>query len=227
MIPPCLWLNNHSIHNLYLSNWKVKKVSLLNDSHKIIGNFFLFFLWRFDLSVSYKEIFLIQYLRVKKWYGFNLFFFVYHSAGEMSGRVKELVMIGASHKRQRPLLFAVMEQDFIIYECFPFGTRNVNTHLSVRFRRVSRTILYIFYFYFSSLIIPCLFSGFINMSSQFYLFHISRKLFRISRSLYMMLVNEYLATRMSLIRTSFCLFSERIEPFDSQLLFLLFACYVS
>ena len=51
-------------------------------------------------------------------------------------QVKEIVMVGVGHKKRRPFLFVLIDQDLVIYECFHFNKQNINGHLIVRFKRV-------------------------------------------------------------------------------------------
>ena len=51
-------------------------------------------------------------------------------------RIKEILMISRNDKGGNPLLFAVMDQDLIIFESFPIF-KHQNNRLSIRFKRVS------------------------------------------------------------------------------------------
>ena len=56
--------------------------------------------------------------------------------GDNREKVKELVMIGSGHKRKRSYLFAMIDQDLVVYECFHYNKNTLNNHLSIRFKRV-------------------------------------------------------------------------------------------
>merc|ERR1719354_1209464 len=55
--------------------------------------------------------------------------------------VKEILMVGMGYKRRRPILFALMDQDLMIYECFPYNKQVIEGHLSIRFRRLEVNVL--------------------------------------------------------------------------------------
>lgn len=51
-------------------------------------------------------------------------------------RIKEIVMVSRNDKGGNPLLFAIMEQDLIIFESFPVF-KHQGSRLPIRFKRVS------------------------------------------------------------------------------------------
>merc|ERR1719354_326810 len=55
--------------------------------------------------------------------------------------VKEILMVGMGYKRRRPILFALMDQDLMIYECFPYNKQVIEGHLSICFRRLEVNVL--------------------------------------------------------------------------------------
>ena len=55
--------------------------------------------------------------------------------------IKEILMVGIGYKKRRPILFVLMDQDLMIYECFPYNKQNINGHLAIRFKRLEVNIL--------------------------------------------------------------------------------------
>ena len=50
-------------------------------------------------------------------------------------------MVGLGYKRRRPILFALMDQDLMVYECFPYNKQIIDGHLAIRFKRMEINIL--------------------------------------------------------------------------------------
>ncbi|XP_057291812.1 cleavage and polyadenylation specificity factor subunit 1-like [Hydractinia symbiolongicarpus] len=55
--------------------------------------------------------------------------------------VKEIVMVGVGNKKRRPLLFTIIDQDLVIYECFSYNKHIDSGHLGIRFKRLETHIL--------------------------------------------------------------------------------------
>ena len=52
-------------------------------------------------------------------------------------QVKEVLMLGLGHKQRRPFLFTLIDQDLVVYECFPYTKHHVEGHLAIRFKKVN------------------------------------------------------------------------------------------
>lgn len=62
----------------------------------------------------------------------------FHSSrDDESAIIKEVLLTGLGYKKRRVTLVALVDQDLLIYEAFPFTDTAHEGHLNVRFRRVS------------------------------------------------------------------------------------------
>ena len=50
--------------------------------------------------------------------------------------ISEVLIVGIGNNGSRPHLFAMLDQDLVIYEAFPFSTTTTEKHLLLRFRKV-------------------------------------------------------------------------------------------
>jgi len=58
--------------------------------------------------------------------------------GSEDNRIKEILMVNRNDTGSSPLLFAVMDQDLILFECFRSTKHYIGQdRLPIRFRRVS------------------------------------------------------------------------------------------
>lgn len=62
-------------------------------------------------------------------------------SSESSFEIKEILMHGMGYKMRRPILFALMDQDLFIYECFLYNKQVQDGHLAIRFKRLEMNIL--------------------------------------------------------------------------------------
>ncbi|XP_072014167.1 cleavage and polyadenylation specificity factor subunit 1-like isoform X2 [Amphiura filiformis] len=64
-----------------------------------------------------------------------------HQQHEMLPTVKEVLLLGLGNKNSRPFLMAIVEDDLLIYEAFPAHSTKDDSHLKIRFKKVSHNIL--------------------------------------------------------------------------------------
>lgn len=70
----------------------------------------------------------------------------YFSSTDHKTKIKEILMVSGGQKNKRPYLFALIDQDIIIYECFSYIKQTLNSHLAVRFKRVCYKTYFLNYF---------------------------------------------------------------------------------
>jgi len=63
------------------------------------------------------------------------------SSTDHKTKIKEILMVSGGQKNKRPYLFALIDQDLIIYECFSYSKQTLNSHLAVRFKRLENDML--------------------------------------------------------------------------------------
>ncbi|XP_060076994.1 cleavage and polyadenylation specificity factor subunit 1-like [Ylistrum balloti] len=55
--------------------------------------------------------------------------------------IKELLMVGLGYRNSRSFLFARVDDEFYIYEAFPFHQTPVESHLKLRFKKVQHNVI--------------------------------------------------------------------------------------
>ncbi|XP_047129274.1 cleavage and polyadenylation specificity factor subunit 1 isoform X1 [Hydra vulgaris] len=60
---------------------------------------------------------------------------------EPYNQVKEILMVGAGYLRRRPFLYALIDQDLVVYECFSMCKQTFSGHLGVRFKKMEMNVL--------------------------------------------------------------------------------------
>ncbi|XP_063441861.1 cleavage and polyadenylation specificity factor subunit 1-like [Mytilus trossulus] len=60
--------------------------------------------------------------------------------GEMPA-LKEILMVGLGYRKTRPYLMARIEDDFYMYEAFPYFQASIDNHLKLRFKKVQHNLI--------------------------------------------------------------------------------------
>ncbi|UYV82374.1 CPSF1 [Cordylochernes scorpioides] len=56
--------------------------------------------------------------------------------------VKEILVVGLGPRNSRPLIFARLDEDVVIYEAFPFVEEQIERHLKLRFKKVYTEMIF-------------------------------------------------------------------------------------